>query len=311
MFQQLLFAISVFVFLIFTPCSAFAENEIIRNKTVRNKNITAGNRLAVLKSGKTQNSNILDGGLEDVFHGGISQNAVIRKGGKLLLAGGKSFGAVIHDGGLMEVREYQKKSSYAANTRVSSGGRMNVYNRSLAEKITVESGGLLRVYFPKSLISDVTVLPGGLLHVWKHGTAQNVNVAPGGLLELREESPVLKGKIRISGQLKASFDHKPDVRQAKIIIDLSKRKISDDYAIINLDYLGKTDICIEVSENQAPGLYRLASQAGKSKQSLKLAIGGQYQQLILQKPISYAGKYYTLSHDSENNLELQISSKTF
>ena len=135
------------IFILYDLC---AENKIIRKKTVRNAVVTAGDRLTIQQSGKTYNTT-LQGGIEDVFKGGISNDAVVKKGGKLWLAGGKSFRAVIHDGGLMEVREHRGNSSYSADTKIMADGCMNVFSNSLAEKITVHKGGLLRVYLLETI----------------------------------------------------------------------------------------------------------------------------------------------------------------
>ena len=78
------------LFFISVPYGAYAENKIIRNKSIRNATVTAGNRLTVFNGEKTYNTNILDGGIEDVFYGGVSRNATIREGGRLWLAGGKA-----------------------------------------------------------------------------------------------------------------------------------------------------------------------------------------------------------------------------
>ena len=137
MLKRFLFACLTLCFFIFIPSNVSADNKIIRQKTVRNATITAGNRLTVFAKGKTLNTKIMNGGIEDVFAGAVSQNAKVFNGGRLWLAGGKSYGAVIHNGGLMEVREHDNKSSYSTDTKLLSGGRMNVFNHSLSEKITV------------------------------------------------------------------------------------------------------------------------------------------------------------------------------
>ena len=296
------------LFFIFATSNVSADNKIIRKKTVRNATITAGNRLTVFAKGKTLNTKIMNGGIEDVFAGAVSQNAKVFNGGRLWLAGGKSYGAVVHNGGLMEVREHDKKSSYSTDTKLLSGGRMNVFNHSLSEKITVESKGFLRVYFPGAVISDVTILSGGLVHVWKHGTAQNVYVAPGGVLELREESPVLKGTIRVAGQLKVSFDHDPEVSQAEIILDLTKRRVSDVYYIENLDFLKNANISVNISRNQKIGSYKIASDAVRWKGMLNITVDGhKVQSIRLWKPVKIAGKYYTLNRINYKFIELTVS----
>ncbi len=308
MLKRLLFICLTLLFFISVPSEVFAANTIIRKKTVRNVKITAGNRLTVQSGGKTYNTNILDGGIEDVFAGGVSQNATIRKGGILWLAGGKSFGATVENGGLMEVREHNEKKSYAADIKVMNGSRLNVYNDSFAEIITIHFGGMVRVYYPKALISDITIKRGGLLHVWKHGTAQNVYVEPGGILELREESPVLKGKIIVAGQLKASFDHKPDVSQAEIILDLPQRKTTDVYYIENLDYLGNAKISVNVSTDQKIGSYKIAIGAARWNDMLNITFDGQQVQSIrLWEPVEIAGKYYTLKRVNYKFIELTVS----
>ena len=308
MLKRFLFACLTLCFFIFIPSNVSADNKIIRQKTARNATITAGNRLTVFAKGKTLNTKIMNGGIEDVFAGAVSQNAKVFNGGRLWLAGGKSYGAVVHNGGLMEVREHDNKSSYSRDTKLLSGGRMNVFNHSLSEKITVGSNGFLRVYFPKAVISDVTILSGGLVHVWKHGTAQNVYVAPGGVLELREESPVLKGTIRVAGQLKASFDHNPDVSQAKIILDLTKRRVSDVYYIENLDFLKNANISVNISRNQKIGSYKIASGAVRWKGMLNITVDGhKVQSIRLWKPVKIAGKYYTLNRVNSKFIELTVS----
>lgn len=305
--KRFLFTCLILLFSVSTPFNVSANHKIIRRKIIRNATITAGKRLTVQNKGKTINTQIMDGGIEDVFSGAVSQNAKVFNGGKLWLAGGKSYGAVVHDGGLMEVREHDNKSSYSTNTKLLPGGRMNVFNHSLAEKITVDSKGFLRVYFPGAVISDVIILSGALVHVWKHGTAQNVYVAPGGVLELREEAPVLKGTIRIAGQLKASFDHHPDVRQAKIILDLTKRKAPDAYYIENLDYLKEADISVIVSPDQEYGSRMLASGTVNWWRPLRIAIeNGRSYMLKLREPLEINGKYYTLKKVNDC-LELKIS----
>ena len=309
MIKRLLFFCLTLLFFISATSNVSADNKIIRKKTVRNATITAGNRLTVFAKGKTLNTKIMDGGIEDVFAGAVSQNAQVFNGGRLWLAGGKSYGAVVHNGGLMEVREHDNKSSYSTDTKLLSGGRMNVFNHSLAEKITVGSNGFLRVYFPGAVISDVTILSGGLVHVWKHGTAQNVYVAPGGVLELREESPVLKGTIRVAGQLKASFDHDPDVSQAKIILDLTQRNVADDFCVKNFAYLGKADICINVAEKQNMGLYKLATGAVSGIKDWKIKIGNHFLRPSVQQSVLYADKYYTLSQQKDSSITLTISQR--
>ena len=309
MVKHCLFTCLTLILFISVPYGAYAENKIIRNKTIRSATITAGNILTVLKGGNTYNTNILDGGIEDVFYGGISQNATIHKGGKLWLAGGKSFGATVENGGLMEVREYHGKSSYADNIKVMNGSQLNVYNDSFAEKITIHSGGMVRVYYPKALISDITIKRGGLLHVWKHGTAQNVYIEPGGVLELCEESPVLKGNITVAGQLKVSFDHTPNVRQAKIILDLTQRNVSDDFCIKNLAYLGKTEVYVNIAEKQKIGMYKLATGAVNGIQNWKIKIGTHSLQPALQRSVLYKNKYYTLSQQKDSSIILNISQK--
>ena len=297
----------VTVLVVLSGAAADAENKIIQNKTIRNATVAAGDRLTVRQGGKTFNTVIGNGGIEDVFWGAVSQNAAVQKGGKLWLAGGISYGAVVHEGGLMEVREHNGKRSYAANVTLLPGGNMNVFNRSLAEKITVQNNCLLRVFFTKAVISDVKILSGGVVHVWKRGTAQNVYVAPGGVLDLREDSPVLKGRITIAGQLRASFDHKPDVSKAQIVLDLTRRHATDAPAIINLDYLGKANIAVNISGTQADGVYKLASWAGIWNDPLTLVIDGK--KTISLLPGSgeiYNGKYYLISKNTGNCLVLHI-----
>ena len=300
----------LFVLLLFLFCvSSYAENKIVHRETIINATITAGNRLTVFAGGKTRNTKIKDGGIEDIFYGAVSHNARVFKGGKLWLAGGKSYGAIIYDGGLMEVREHDKKSSYSANTKLLSGARMNVFNHSLAKKITVQSNGFLRVYNPKAVISDVTILSGGLVHVWKHGTAKNVYIAPGGVLELREESPVLKGTIRVAGQLKTIFNHQPDVRLAKIIIDLTKRKTSDVYYIENLDFLSDAAISVNIAQNQKTGSYKFASGASRWKNRVDIMVGNYKAGTIaMWQPVKIHDKYYTLRRVNQKFIELEVSS---
>jgi len=308
MLKRFLFACLTLCFFIFIPSNVSADNKIIRKKTIRNATITAGNRLTVFASGKTFNTKIMDGGIEDVFVGAVSRDAKVFKGGRLWLAGGKSYGAVVHNGGLMEVREHDNKSSYSTDTKLLSGGRMNVFNHSLSEKITVESKGFLRVYFPGAVISDVTILSGGLVHVWKHGTAQNVYVAPGGVLELREESPVLKGTIRVAGQLKASFDHDPDVSQAKIILDLTKRSTRDDFCIKNIGYLKNVNISVNVAADQKFGYYNLASSVKNWEGILSVNVKRQKRvQLEEGKKVNINGRYYTLIKENDDSFGLSIS----
>ena len=279
------------------------QKALLEDASVKN-----GAFIRISDSGKTLYTQIMDGGIEDVFAGAVSQNAQVFNGGRLWLAGGKSYGAVVHNGGLMEVREHDNKSSYSRDTKLLSGGRMNVFNHSLSEKITVESNGFLRVYFPGAVISDVTILSGGLVHVWKHGTAQNVYVAPGGVLELREESPVLKGTIRVAGQLKVSFDHNPDVSQAEIILDLTKRRVSDVYYIENLDFLKNANISVNIAHNQKTGSYKIASGATKWNDKLDITVNGRNVQSIrLWKPVKIADKYYTLNRVNSKFIELTIS----
>ena len=185
---------------------------------------------------------------------------------------------------------------------------MNVFNHSRAEKITVESNGFLRVYFPKAVISDVTILSGGLVHVWKHGTAQNVYVAPGGVLELREESPVLKGTIRVAGQLKVSFDHNPDISKAKIILDLSKHDTKDDFCIKNIGYLKVENISVNVTADQKIGFYKLVSGVKKQIGIWHISINNKRKkQLFPGKSININGRYYTLIKETDNSLGLSIS----
>ena len=99
--KRFLFFCLTLLFFISVPCEVSADNKIIRKKTVRNATITAGNRLTVFAKGKTINTKIMDGGIEDVFVGAVSRDAKVFKGGRLWLAGGKSYGAVVHNGGLM------------------------------------------------------------------------------------------------------------------------------------------------------------------------------------------------------------------
>ena len=99
MIKRLLFFCLTLLFFISATSNVSADNKIIRKKTVRNATITAGNRLTVFAKGKTINTKIMDGGIEDVFAGAVSQNAKVFKGGRLWLAGGKSYGAVVHNGG--------------------------------------------------------------------------------------------------------------------------------------------------------------------------------------------------------------------
>ena len=311
MFRQLISVTFTLIFFISVPYGIHAENKTIRSKTVsktvRKAYITAGNKFNVVNGGKTYYSNILDGGIEDVFHGGISHNATIQKGGKLWVAGGKAYNATVKDGGIMEIRTPQEKGSYAAGTKILNGGKMNVYNNSLAEKTTIHSGGLLRVFYKRSLVSNVTVFNGGILHVWKHGTAQNVYIAPGGLLDLREDSPVLKGTILIAGQLKASFDQNPDVSQANITVDLSKRLIDHDYAIVNLNYLGSINLSIRIDRNQKNGWYKLASQSNYCNPTWKLIIkGGKSFYLKPGEIKCIDGKSYLLNKGG-NDFKLRIA----
>ena len=289
-------------------CDLSAENINVSNRALNNAIVDSGKRLSVLNRGITRKSDIRNGGVEEVCSGGQSFNASVAGKGKLLVRGGKAYNSAVSGGGVLAVGSRDNKKSYSVNASVFSGGRMNVYNHSLAEKVTVYNGGLLRVYLSGSLVSDVTVASGGVLHVWKNGTAQNVYVAPGGLLDLREKNPVLKGDIKVAGQLKASFNNKPDVSQANIIIDLPRRRVEDDHCIINLDYLNNEIITVQVDRNQQEGSYKLASGALKWKKSLNLTAGTQaICRLYIGKPVKYSDRYYTLKRVDKSFIELEIS----
>ena len=106
MLKRFLFTCLTLLFFISVPFCVSADNKIIRQKTVRNAVVTTGNRLTIQQGGKTYNTT-LQGGIEDVFPGGVSNDAVVEKSGKLWLAGGKSYGTTVEDGGLMEVREHR------------------------------------------------------------------------------------------------------------------------------------------------------------------------------------------------------------
>lgn len=309
MFRRVQFVIFALMFTVVIPYDVFAENEIIRRK-VKNIVLTGDNRLTVVAKGITHNTRIMNGGIEDVFPGGVSRKAVIQKGGRLWLAGGKAYDATIERDGLMEVRQHQGKSSYALNTDVYDGGRLNVFANSSAEKITIHKGGLVRVFLSDAIISNVNVLSGGVLHVWKQGRARNVEVFPGGLLDLREESPVLEGSIWIAGQLKASFNQTPDVSKAQIVLDLTKRNSDDDYCIVNFDFLGKTNIYVMVSANQEPGEYKLASGAESSGKPWNLTVdGGKIFQLVPGRTISVSGRKYTVNNKNNNAFVLEVASE--
>ncbi|MBO5723071.1 MAG: AIDA repeat-containing protein, partial [Lentisphaeria bacterium] len=308
-----------------------------------------GGYLAI--SGGETTSSLVNGGTEDVFTDGTTYNATVMSGGRILLAGGKAVSTIVSSGGNLSVRSHSGALSYASDAQILSGGFMDVYDSSTAESTVIEQGGYVRVrnygsavstliksgasmyvhsssgyaydtvisgfgrVYDGATMSKTVIASGGSFHLWRGGILKDVNVQYGGLLDLRESAPVLAGDVIVTGQLKASYNQNVDASQAKIVADLAPRKTTNDYSIINLDYLGKTNLTVNVDLNQADGTYKLASNAAKWDSALALTVTENYlgktytstltETLEINQKFLYNNKLYTLSKTS-NNLMLDI-----
>ena len=303
-----------------------------------------GNKVTV--SGGTCVDDIVSGGgIQDVFSGGLVSRSVVSSGGKILLAGGQALDTVVSNGGSLYVRSNGSNLSYASGVQIFSGGFMDVYDSSTAEGTVIHEGGYVRVrnfgaasntriesgasmyvysscglavdtvvsgfarVYDGAVMSRTTIASGASTNLLRGGGMKDAEVQYGGLLDLRESAPVLTGNIHVAGQLKASFDQNVNASGAIITLDLVGRSSADDYSIVNLDYLGETNLCITVAADQTPGVYKLASRAAKWDSPIALTVQGEdaAHDLSLDVVYSVNGKNYTLGKSRDGNIALSIS----
>ena len=285
------------------------------------------------------------GGTQDVFSGGMVSSSVVSSGGRVLLAGGQALDAVVSNGGQLAVRSYGSDLSYASKAQIYSGGFMDVYDSSTAEGTVIHAGGYVRVrdfgvvsdtliesgasmyvhsssglavdtvvsgfarVYDGATMSRTTIASGASFHLWRGGILQDADVQYGGLLDIRESAPILTGDIHVAGQLKVSYDQNVNAANANIMLDLAERSYADGYSIVNLDYLGSTNISIKVSADQSAGIYQIASRGGSWDKPISLIVNGESEavSLSINNCLSMGGRNYILARGEDNAITLGIS----
>lgn len=259
--------------------------------------------LKVYNGGIVSKSLISSGGYEDIFQGGVSREAQILAGGKILLAGGTAHNTQVNKGGVLYVRSYQGNLSRAFDSQIFSGGKIDVFNNSTARRTIIYSGGVGKVSKHGAMI-DTVINSGGELQVADSGIVKNVQIKYGGLLHLQKSAPVISGDVLVSGQLKVNHNQDINAEKAKITIDLTQHTADDDYAIINLEYLGHTTLRITIPDNQKCGVYKIASKTNNWNGPVYLLIAGKKMETKLSrgKTINLGRKKYTLTNEYGNML---------
>ena len=271
-----------------------------KSGTLSNYDIHSGCHVSVCSGGTVSKGSVLSGGTLCLLSGASAVEAVVNGGFMDVFSSGIAENTVICSGGYVRVRDFGS----AIGTLIESGASMYVHSSNGYAYDTLISG-FGRVY-DGAAMSKVTIASGGSFHLWRGGILKDAEIQYGGLLDVRESSSILSGDVLVAGQLDISFDHKTDFSNADIVVDMSERKTSDTYSIVNLNYIGETTISINVADNQARGTYKFASNGANFTGSISIGSGTkQYGTLSVGGSVKYGDYTYDLRLNGKN-LDLTV-----
>ena len=266
-----------------------------KSGTLSNYDIHSGCHVSVCSGGTVSKGNVLSGGTLCLLSGASAVEAVVNGGFMDVFSSGIAENTVICSGGYVRVRDFGS----AIGTLIESGASMYVHSSNGYAYDTLISG-FGRVY-DGATISKVTIASGGSFHLWRGGILKDAEIQYGGLLDIRESSSILTGDVLVAGQLDISFDHKTDFSNADIVVDISERKTSDTYSIVNLNYIGETTISINVADNQARGTYKFASNGANFTDTISIGSGTKvFGTLSVGGSVKYGDYTYELLLNGKN-----------
>ena len=266
-----------------------------KSGTLSNYDIHSGCHVSVCSGGTVSKGSVLSGGTLCLLSGASAAGAVVNGGFMDVFSSGIAENTVICSGGYVRVRDFGS----AIGTLIESGASMYVHSSNGYAYDTLISG-FGRVY-DGATISKVTIASGGSFHLWRGGILKDAEIQYGGLLDIRESSSILTGDVLVAGQLDISFDHKTDFSNADIVVDISERKTSDTYSIVNLNYIGETTISINVADNQARGTYKFASNGANFTDTISIGSGTKvFGTLSVGGSVKYGDYTYELLLNGKN-----------
>lgn len=271
-----------------------------KSGTLSNYDIHSGCHVSVCSGGTVSKGSVLSGGTLCLLSGASAAGAVVNGGFMDVFSSGIAENTVICSGGYVRVRDFGS----AIGTLIESGASMYVHSSNGYAYDTLISG-FGRVY-DGAAMSKVTIASGGSFHLWRGGILKDAEIQYGGLLDIRESSSILSGDVLVAGQLDISFDHKTDFSNADIVVDISERKTSDTYSIVNLNYIGETTISINVADNQARGTYKFASNGANFTDTISIGSGTKvFGTLSVGGSVKYGDYTYELLLNGKN-LDLTV-----
>ena len=178
-----------------------------------------------------------------------------------------------------ECASYPVKVINATNFLFSAGYNVNGINIVNGAKMFVSSGGTA---------TNIGNGSGAVTEVFSGGKLVNFTVAQGGLL-IMHNNAAISGFMNLNGMVSA---------ESNAIVDFSVNMLTDSSSVLvnGLDALSSVDqFTCTVKADQAPGNYRLASNASLSKTiTLKTTNNVEIGELSINKTLLFDGKYYSL-----------------
>ncbi|MBE6367856.1 MAG: hypothetical protein E7052_08125, partial [Lentisphaerae bacterium] len=275
------------------------SNGAVKNTTVHN------GQLNISSGGIAQDTTVSSGGTVVIANGGSAERTLVAINGSLHVSSGGTAtiaftpwsGNITSDsGGIVEYLDRDAKVYYGG---VQSG---IISKGDILESQTVSNGNLLIVY-SGGTASSTTVVDGGILDIKVNGTARNVNVKKDGAVYI-SAGGILTGELLMNDQCVVWSDI-----GGIIDFDISSRTASDS-ALINsfAKIQGNPYYTITVDENQANGVYKLATGAGSGLLTFTLGNKNGYfgSVTVGGTALVHNGVSYTLSN-MVGNLTLTVS----
>ena len=304
------------------------KNGVLENYT----NLT-GCLLKLENKGKVSGTIVENGGYIYISSGAQASNTVIKENGVLtvysggLAKGGSCYGhAYINGGSLQDMTiqtgAYAHISSGATGNQltISSGAGIYCYSGGRLTDLTLTAGAAGMI---TNGTTDKLNMQGGYLTL-SGGTLKGAVIHSGAILAGSQAVTLQDTEIKSGGTLSlaATCRHEGNITLAEgasfqangasINISLAGKNTGAGAVIVNQRYLYDGDYSITVSSNQAAGTYAIATNSYivTFTSEMDLFIENQSSsigEISLFQSVTYNGKTYSLSSDTDNNIYLHVN----
>ena len=262
----------------------------ISDGVTANGTILSGGVLHVSEGGAANGGTVFSDGIVNVSNGGAVNGAVLSGGGEMHVFNGGTANEIALDGGILHVSDGGEANRTAVNDNgrmdVSAGGTANLVTVNVLGKLTVSGGGQATVvenggYVDVMADADVTFIGHtfsglelrGIANIHSGTVASDATVAKESYLHVSSggiaDGTTVSGYLYLSsggihrGTMQIDSDATVSASEGAIIeFIVAERTPEDDYLINDLSRIsGAPTFTVTATENQAPGIYKLAQGA--------------------------------------------------